>query len=411
MDLVTLELTIPSDWTPGTKLIWLAPSGKRIQIDVPPNAAPGTDIDFEVPRAILDDPAKAALRAEYAKPSVAPWLEARRGKLDATEKYSLAAVREKVAVAAPAVGAGVDKAAYSAWEAAVVAAFYDASHRRTPLKPTDGAPSLLTKRKVILVAVADGVAEAVADGATDGLPAHQHVQLWHVGKQKADGVRFGFAEADALFKHPACDVGGLTNLRQKAGTPAAFVGTPRPLVLLSATASPARDATAADLVAEWSSLAPAAFTPPKVSDVSAFLASVEAAHAATGPVTLRFHALPPEHRVVVTPADVVAATGRYLVRVFDGGSGAPHAKASDGAGLYCGVSATFVTPNLSIENLESEYVEETSRPPTPAEASGGAAAGGDLASWKEGAARPSLMVDESEEVEVGLASPEGARWR
>ena len=140
-------------------------------------------------------------------------------------------------------------------------------------------------------------------------------------------------------------------------------------MLLSATASPARDATAADLVAEWSSLAPAAFTPPKVSDVSAFLASVEAAHAATGPVTLRFHALPPEHRVVVTPADVVAATGRYLVRVFDGGSGAPHAKASDGAGLFCGVSATFVTPNLSIENLESEYVEETSRPPTPAEAS------------------------------------------
>ena len=47
------------------------------------------------------------------------------------------------------------------------------------------------------------------------------------------------------------------------------------------------------------SLAPAAFTPPKVSDVSAILASVEAAHAATGPVTLRFHALPPEHRVVV----------------------------------------------------------------------------------------------------------------
>ena len=130
-----------------------------------------------------------------------------------------------------------------------------------------------------------------------------------------------------------------------------------------------------------------------------------------GAVVLRFHLVPPEHRVVVTPADVVAATGRYLVRVFDGGSGAPHAKASDGAGLYCGVSATFVTPNLSIENLESEYVEETSRPPTPAEASGGAAAGGDLASWKEGAARPSLMVDESEEVEVGLASPEGARWR
>ena len=72
------------------------------------------------------------------------------------------------------------------------------STERGRTRTTDGAPSLLTKRKVILVAVADGVAEAVADGATDGLPAHQHVQLWHVGKQKADGVRFGVSSSLSL---------------------------------------------------------------------------------------------------------------------------------------------------------------------------------------------------------------------
>ena len=56
-------------------------------------------------------------------------------------------------------------------------------------------------------------------GGTAGLPEHQHVQLWHLGKQKEDGVRFGLAAEDGLFKHPACDVGGLTNLKQKAGPP------------------------------------------------------------------------------------------------------------------------------------------------------------------------------------------------
>ena len=32
-------------------------------------------------------------------------------------------------------------------------------------------------------------------------------------------MRFGLAAEDGLFKHPACDVGGLTNLKQKAGPP------------------------------------------------------------------------------------------------------------------------------------------------------------------------------------------------
>ena len=47
-----------------------------------------------------------------------------------------------------------------------------------------------------------------------------------------------------------------------------------------------------------------------------------------GPVVLRFHLVPPEHRVVVTPTDVKAATGKYLVRVFGGST---HAAVSDGA--------------------------------------------------------------------------------
>tara|TARA_B100000795_G_scaffold150414_1_gene112630 strand:+ start:715 stop:873 length:159 start_codon:yes stop_codon:yes gene_type:complete len=47
-----------------------------------------------------------------------------------------------------------------------------------------------------------------------------------------------------------------------------------------------------------------------------------------GPVMLRFYLLPAEHRIVVTPAAVKAATGHYYVRVYGGDT---RAKVSDGA--------------------------------------------------------------------------------
>ena len=48
-----------------------------------------------------------------------------------------------------------------------------------------------------------------------------------------------------------------------------------------------------------------------------------------GPVKLRFHLLPPEHRVVVTPAAVKKATGIYYARIYGGGD--KHAVVWDGA--------------------------------------------------------------------------------
>ena len=239
--------------------------------------------------------------------------------------------------------------------------------RRRPLLPTDGAPSVLSKEKFILVADA-GFAAQVASGAAGGLPAHQHVQLWHLGKQKADGVRFGLAEEDGLFKHPALDVGGLTNLRQKLGEAATFAGDG-----VAVGDGAAADAAADALVSQWKALAKRELPPTLAADIAKFVGSVAAAMGEYA-VTLRLHALPPEHRVVVTSADVAAATGKYCVRVFGGDD---HAKLSDGAGLYCGVAEKFVTPNLSAANLESEYApygDDAPRTSSPAAAAAARAA-------------------------------------
>ena len=64
-----------------------------------------------------------------------------------------------------------------------------------------------------------------------------------------------------------------------------------------------------------------------------------------GPVMLRFYLLPAEHRIVVTPAAVKAATGHYYVRVYGGDT---RAKVSDGARPPSSVPCH--TPRLSLHS-------------------------------------------------------------
>jgi len=117
----------------------------------------------------------------------------------------------------------VSKAEYRIWEEAVIHHFFESEPRKTPLVPTDGMPSVLSKQKLILVAIGQvsgmEVTNVVEKIGSD-LPAQTKIKAWHVGKGALDSVSFGVE--DGVFKHPACDVGGLTNLRQALGTAASF---------------------------------------------------------------------------------------------------------------------------------------------------------------------------------------------
>ena len=115
-------------------------------------------------------------------------------------------------------------------------------------------------------------------GGTAGLPEHQHVQLWHLGKQKEDGVRFGLAAEEGLFKHPACDVGGLTNLKQKVGEAATFVGKPVPwggAAAADAGAQQTAEAVAEAVLAQWKELTKRELAASLKQDVAKFLRTVE----------------------------------------------------------------------------------------------------------------------------------------
>jgi len=251
----------------------------------------------------------------------------------------------------------VVKATYVAWEAEVIKAFYTSERKVTDLIPTDEQVAVVSKVKYILVVDAcdaEGgcISEKVGSGAT-GLSEQEHVQLWHIKKKKEDGVRYGLAVEDGLFKHPACDLGGLTNLRQKLGEPVVFAGTPVPWG--GAEIGDTAETVAKSLLEQWRELTGKELEPnPAPQDITKFIQTVKKA---MGPVMLRFHMLPPEHRVVVTPAAVKKATGIYYERVYGGGDD-KYAEVWDNPGknFFCGITEKFVTANLNKDNLEMECV-------------------------------------------------------
>merc|ERR1712032_626839 len=82
------------------------------------------------------------------------------------------------------------------------------------------------------------------------------------------------------------------------------------------------------------------------SDVTKWLESVANSNVGNN-AKLSFFRPPIEHRVIVTANDVKNFTGKYYVRNFGGSS---FARESDGANLYCAVTAKSVVPNYNLSN-------------------------------------------------------------
>ena len=76
----------------------------------------------------------------------------------------------------------------------------------------------------------------------------------------------------------------------------------------------------------------------------------EAAQAAPD-VTFAFFRQPLSHRVIATSSDVIEKTGKYYVRIFGGDS---FARESDGAELFCCVTAKDIVPNYNLFNVRYE---------------------------------------------------------
>jgi len=247
----------------------------------------------------------------------------------------------------------VSTADYKKWEREVIDTFYTTEQKMTALFPEYGCPSVVKKEKVIAVVLAGSgwMVSKVADSETIELPERTDISLFHIGKQKVDGVGYGYSGTKKEFVHPGVDVGGLTNYRQPHGKPADFVPDVKVVV------SPECDSVVVgnQLYDTWNRLAPKALPEELKQSLAEVVKTIKAVHGEQG-AELRFWQPPPEHRVLVTSQEVKERTGRYYVRLFgkDASKGA-HAIESDGADLFAGVSKTSITPNINANNIGMEY--------------------------------------------------------
>lgn len=201
-----------------------------------------------------------------------------------------------------------DKAAYGAWE-------------RTVIERFSGQPAR-TKRKTIVVCHAPRLAAQPV----------QHLRMHHIGSGKPDGVKIGTDPDRGVVLHPATDTGGLTNYRHPAAARPVFHGRSFPLRRKRLSGKARLFGGVKDGLRRWLR------TCPEES-------------------VIRFRRLPPEKRVVVPAADVLRATGAYMLRVFGEGDDryATVVGRGDLVGLFCAVTPDFVTPNINRNNLRNEY--------------------------------------------------------
>ena len=235
---------------------------------------------------------------------------------------------------------------YESWQTAVIENFFSPDANVTDLCPRDGMPSVVTKVKYVLAALVDDSAPAQVEATAEGLAAEVKRSLYHVGQCRLANVKDGLKSDGRTYRYPCFDLGGLTNYSQQLGEAAHWTKRDPECVV---TCDSDLKVVSQTLYSRWCALTAKPLPESLKIDLLAWLVSV---NCNMGPVTLRFHQVPPEHRVLVTSRDIIKATGRYYLRVFGEES---YARASDGKGVSCGVTAKYITPNLNDNNIFLEY--------------------------------------------------------
>lgn len=215
--------------------------------------------------------------------------------------------------------------------------------------------------------------EQVTPKTMSALPQKHRIYLHHIGNKCSDIVSLGYERKPSatrkdgtfVFKHPATDFGGLTNLYQLQGESMPFLNA-KPYVLHTRTSAAAMTKT---LMQQWLAC----------SQKNKFM---NQAHIHTGlhkwvvsiqdllkapeerydRANLYFYALPDEIRMVYTSNDIYKRFGHYYKRTYSGDAQRHATRVSPDTRTYCSIShnnklgTSFITPNLNKSNLMNEYV-------------------------------------------------------
>lgn len=243
----------------------------------------------------------------------------------------------------------ISKEEWEKWEAEVFDAFYDSNARLvTDITPTNGSPTVACRRKIMLVPVefSDGQLMTERVKARESVPSVRTIKLHHVSGHKP-GVKYGLEAADHrdanIFKYPALDTAGNSNLRQTLGEDPAgeLVFQPEDT----------------NIFEHWKRLVPN-LDPSFESHIEKWITDVQKEIPRS--VIYQLYSLRPEHRTLVTMADVRDRTGAYYIRVYGKGD-KEYATESDGETIYCAIflsnpdNRRVLNTNITQQNISDEY--------------------------------------------------------
>lgn len=272
----------------------------------------------------------------------------------------------------------ITKKQYEKWESAIIA------HSNSVL-PRDGSPTLVKRRKVIVVcdfnsncsknSFSQMVESLTSQNISNTqLPEKHRIKLHHIGNNCTEAVSLGYEQkkktstngkaSKIVFKHPATDFGGLTNLHQLQGECISYRNK-TPYVLSTRTNTTKFTKT---LMQQWLVHSHKhAFANNKriqaglykwVVSVKELLKTADLYKHAN----INFYSLPDEIRIIHTSNDIHKRFGKYYNRIYTGDENNHATHIPPDKHTYCSIAynnkldTPFITPNLNATNLQNEYV-------------------------------------------------------
>ena len=263
----------------------------------------------------------------------------------------------------------ISKKKYLQWESHIV-------ENCRQIVPKNGRPTIARRNKIIVVAdmVPQGstlpMSKLVRNGQLKSIPEKHRILLYHMNNKKLDTVSLGYEQhpqqpKQKVFKHPATDFGGLTNLTQIVGEEDVTFKNTKPYVVNTKTNV---TSCAKQIYKTWLSLSKKKtfyqgnkvlkglkkFIQSLVRFLQDNSSNITSAH-------IQFYSLPSEIRMVYTSKDIKKQTGSYYQRLYLGDEQKHGQKIKPSKNIFTTIAYSdnmkkpFITPNINMVNLMNEY--------------------------------------------------------
>ena len=264
----------------------------------------------------------------------------------------------------------ISKKKYLEWESRIV-------ENCKRIVPKNGKPTIARRLKIVIVAdmIPKGcklpMSVLAKNGELVNIPEKHRIALYHMGNEKIEQVSLGYEEhpkqpGKKVFKHPATDFGGLTNVTQIIGEENITFENKTPLVVNAKTSV---SSCTEKIYKEWLVYSnKTAFYEKShiLKGLKAYIQSlVDFLKENSSNITsahIQFYALPTEVRMVYTSKDIKKQTGTYYTRIYSGDEKKhaktvrPNNKTFTTIAYSENMKKPFITPNINMHNLMNEYV-------------------------------------------------------